>query len=266
MNLWQALQQVQYLLRQATWADAPGEAVFRDASVVVTNSPARESLLREAAKPFAIVATAGAQPHAEHPTIKTATIAVTIFVEQEGNPWGTDALLGAHRATTTGGSLHRGLLEVYRPVLDGLAAAGRELGLSVYLAGESDASAVQVGNEMTLLAMEFRLAALVHDAEEGEYPPVSGMTLASSGGGVLVSWTAPASRFDLASGAVSVARDSSEPASMGAGTLVADGTTAASVLDLPGAGTWFYGVAAKYDESSGTRFSSPIRTDSIVIP
>ena len=66
--------------------------------------------------------------------------------------------------------------------------------------------------------------------------------------------------------ALTARKISSAPSSVADGTLVADGTTAASVADLPGAGTWFYGAAAKYDEGSGTRYSGDLVTDSIVVP
>lgn len=267
MNLWQAIQQVRYLLRQAAWTDAPAERVFRSASVVISNSAVRESLLQRLVFPAAVVSDGGAQAHDEHPLVRTATIAVTVLAREEGDPWGADALLGAHRATTTGGSQHRGLLEVYRPILADVAAAGRESGLSVYFAGESDSAPVRVGQSLTLLAKEFRFEVLVHDAEAGEYPPVSGLTVTSAGGGVTVAWTRAALRWDLLSGAASVVRkQNSAPASAGDGTTIADGTTAASVANSPGAGTWHYGVLHKFAESTGTRYSSTIRTASIVIP
>lgn len=268
MNLWQVLQQIRYLLRQVTWTDSPADNVFRSKSVIVSNSnEVRESLLASVSYPVAIISEAGGTPHKEHPLLKEQNIAITVIMRQQGGDgWGETAMLGAQRATTTGSSAHRGLFEVYRPAMEDLAREGRESGLSIYQAGDSNSTTVRIGQGLSLLGKEFRFKVMVHDTEAGYYPDVHGLAVASQGAGTTVSWDAPVARFDLLSGAVTIVRkQNSAPTSAGDGTSVADGSTSTSVNDTPGSGTWHYGAVCKFDED-GTRYSNDIKTTSIVIP
>lgn len=267
MNRFQLLQQIRYLVRQTTWVDSPNNNIFASHSVVLTNSPIRESLLYKLRWPACIITDAGGAGHAEHPRLILARVALTVLVRHHGDEWGTATLVGANRATTTGSSIHRGLTEVYRAVLADLFRVGREAGISLMLYGESDAAPVKIKEDLMLLGKEFTLQSRIFE-NEGEYPPVDGVAAASSGSGAVITWNAPVKRWDLLSGAVSVIRKlSSAPSSIDDGTVIVAGSTDTSVVDAsPGSGTWFYGAWSKFDERSGTRYSTTGSSVSIVIP
>lgn len=260
-NSWQIINQVRYLVQQAAWPDSPSDAVFPAASVIISNSQFPREQLGRMRFPACFVSKAGFTPHGEHPTLGTLRVALNILVEQVGDEFGEAALIGGYRATTTGSSAHRGLLEVYRPVIADVVRVGRESGLSIHNSGRgSDPQTVWVTESRSLLAAEFSLEVFVSD-DAGEYPNVHAFAGSETGGTVSLTWTNVPARWDITAGAATIVRKSgSAPASLGDGTTVSDGGTAGSLTNAPGAGTWYYAALAKFNEASGTRYSGKIVT------
>jgi len=218
--------------------------------------------------PACFISDAGGTPHSEHPDLVEARVTLTVVTEEFGDAFGESALLGAHRATDAGTSVHRGILEVVRPLLDDLRRVGRENGLSLilYPPGEASTVSARSGSAAGLMAMEFSLTAQIRENELGTYPSPRAVSAAEAGGTVTLTWTkTPAARWDNPSQYSAVVRKAgSAPTTITDGTSVS--TTAVSgATDAPGVGTWYYGVASIYSEGTGTRYGSLIVTSSVVI-
>ena len=262
MNLSQVLQQIQFLAQEVTWPDPPSDKVFGALgdSVQITNGFDPEMLKTEIRYPAAFISDAGGVPHREDSRRKEPQrIAFVIVVDHLSDPWGSGASVGANRVVTVGSSAFRGIFEVYEPVIDQILDRGRESGLTFIVAGESEAAPINVDGSKSMLAKSWTFHVRMYDLRTFDAPLRFAGVAASPT--VTLSWIAPPLRFDNPTASVSIVRKTgSPPTSITDGTLVADGITGTGFVDTPGAGTFFYGLAAKYD-AGGTAFTfSPLLT------
>lgn len=247
MNRLQISRQVQYLLRQATWAD--GGLVFASDSVLVTMGLSMKAM-REKRLPLALIRVGTATPDPdmdEQPGVQGVEITISVVVRHEQDQFGEVALLGANRVA---GSDGRGLFEVEEKVQSALLQIGPASGLPIVFRGTGAAQATLDEGLGYIVACDYRFRALGTIARTYQAP--SGFS-GSSGATLALTWNA-AVRWDARRFILRRASGSTAPATSASGTGVTlggspDGAGVTSKTDSPGSGTWSYSLFAVYDDT-----------------
>lgn len=257
MNAWQALQQVEYLLRLATWEDA-ATLVFSRESVVVS-SAMPEHVLAELTLPLAMISLGSgiADPqHHEDPTLREEEVRVTIGVINENDQLGRGVYLGA-RGDGANDSRGRGLLEIAEILENTLDLGTGDRGFRCLLAGTSAAEPARHPTSGLMLMRTYTFRAKLGRARA--YPAPTSLVGTGGAGQVALSWRLPPARFDTRRVQCVRKAGSSAPSSPTDGTVLTLGGTpdGAGVTSKTNtglaAGTYTFGLFAAYDETgSGT--------------
>jgi hypothetical protein len=256
VNVLQLARQAQYLLQVATWPDSANELVF--GNVLVTED-ASERALMTCRPPYALIGIRDEEDDPDAPGFKKQRLEVGVFVQVPGDETGQNAILGANRASGSGSSLGRGLLEVEEIVESVLKFKDQQSAVKFRLAKKSAAIGRFKPELGSLAARSYTVEAFCTSSRT--YEPVLRPTGTALGGGqIRLDWTPPPARFDFTattpdgdttSAGIAVMRKAGgvPPASLTDGTLVTTKVpTAATHTDTPGAGTWSYSLIPLYDE------------------
>ena len=246
MNEWQALQQIRFKLRNATWPNA-GSKIFGP-NVIVTASP-HEDALPALALPFCLVRPGSADSDPDYitePGLINLRLVIRIAASVPGDPAGENVLLGANRVNESASAGH-GLLEIQEELYRLLRLQNVQDGLDMKLRASGAVDAVVVEGMGYVAFRDYGFDAQV--TFDRFYPPVLSLKSITSAGQVHLTWKKPPARFDYFRIVVMRKSGSVAPVSITDGT-VRMGADASSFDDTPGAGTWSYSVFSSYDDRS----------------
>lgn len=256
MNEWQAMRQIEYLLRQRKW---PGGAtpVFAPGSVLSTVAP-EEGAIRTMISPIVLLKPMEGQVDPDKKTqldLEQQGVELMLVTVNPGDVIGHKALLGGNRPSpgaTFGqtSSKGRGLLEVQTE----LKAAVRELnnvnGVRAQYSSQSHIGATIEPKSLYIAWRTYRFTLWCMD--DLFYHPCRNFAATALGGGqVSMTWKIPPTRWDSFRVVLRRAAGAVAPASITAGTGIAlAGNLSTSKTDTPGAGTFSYALFFTYDETN----------------
>jgi hypothetical protein len=264
MNGWQIARQIKSLLEQAAWPDSPNEPAF--GSVIVSVAPTAQGISR-LRLPFAFIAPADSEVDAEEPTMELQRFALRVVHREASDPLGQAALIGGPRGASGQGSTKgRGLLELEEVILSTLGDVDKLGGVDLRLRWRSGVEASEDEELGYVVTREYRLEAWCSTFRS--YPSQSRFVAADNGAGVVgLSWSLAPSRFDYFGQILRRASGSTPPATPTGGTGVAVSSSAPSITDSVGTGTFSYSLFASYDElgqNTADRFSEPVTATVVV--
>jgi hypothetical protein len=251
MNIWQALKQLEYLIRLRTWGGSGG-TVFPS---VRATSGILEDALRTERVPMVLIAPMDATTDPDGKAddgLLEQRIELTLIMMAPGDALGQKALLGGNRnvASTFGQGVSegRGLLECETELLAAVKSLNNLHGVRIKLdsvsasGGELD----QTTKYTCFRKYQFRLMT----SDVAFYHPAHDLVATPLGGGSCsLSWKIPAARWDRYRVILRRAAGSTPPTSITDGIGVTlSGDLATSVTDSPGAGTFSYALFTTYDE------------------
>lgn len=269
MNDWQAIRQVQYLLRQAKWEDGVS-SVFATESVIVTHGT-EEHAIAHRRLPLALIRV-GAALHdpefsADFPSLVAQDFVVTIVTSVPGDRHGDAAVVGGWR-TGQNSSTGRGVMEIQEEVLAALLRSDDDDGLRIALSG-TGAAQVQRGTALGNIATrDMRFTCRITPIRS--YRALRGFTATGGSGQVTGTFTLPATRSDTSAVVLRRASGATAPTSATAGTGVTLGSDLPTTFTDSGlaAGTYSYAAFMRYDEfgdGSSFRYSPAIERTSVVV-
>lgn len=194
LNPWQGTQQIAYQFGKITWPDSPGEFVFADGSVQVSDADPAE-LLGTAAAPFALIRTPDLTQDDESPdlAVSEAVWTITIVHFAAADRFGRAVAMGANRASQ-GSTAGKGLVEIEERAFAALRSVPGVL-LRARAAGptrplKSDPSAQAFARDLVVASGRLPTARY--------YAPCSRLKATGGSGQVALSWSLPPDLFHMA--------------------------------------------------------------------
>lgn len=256
MNEWQALRQIEYLIRQRKW---PGGStpVFAPASVLSTVAP-NEQAIRTMISPIVLLKPSEGQTDPEKHTqmdLEQDGVEVMLVTVNPGDAVGHKALMGGNRPT--GGasfgqqsSKGRGLLEVQTELKAAIKQLNNVSGVKIQFASQSKIGASLDEKSLYIAWRTYRFS--LWAADDLHYHPCRNFAATALGGGqVSMTWKIPPTRYDSFRVVLRRAAGAVAPADITSGTGISlSGNLATSKTDTPGAGTFSYALFFTYDETN----------------
>lgn len=250
MNIWQAAQQVKYLLQQQVWTG--GATVFARESVLCLASDSElEALDSHLVLPCAVVVPGGGQsdPQAgDLPSLWSQELIVALAARNFNDRTGQAPVMGASRVGITD-SRGRGVLELEQPLMATIERLVADSGIIIALKSQSGVLTRVDQQDRAYAIKEYTFEVTCTSAPH--YPPARRIAGTNPGAGqAYLTWANPPSRYDRYRMVVRRAAGSSAPATPTSGTGVTLGSSfAETVLDTGlAAGTYSYSVFAMYDD------------------
>jgi hypothetical protein len=259
MNEWQALRQIEYLIRLHKWTGG-STVVFAPGSVLTTVAP-EESSIRTMISPLVLLKPVAGQSDPEKHSqmdLLNQGLEVLLVTLTPGDAIGHKALMGGNRPGAAIGtaygqqsSKNRGLLEVQTELKAAIEGLNNVSGLRIVLNSQSNVGASVDEKRLYVAWRTFRYD--LWCADDLFYHPCRNLAATAPGAGqVSLSWKLPPTRYDSFRAVLRRAAGATAPVSITDGTGVAlSGNLATSVTDTPGAGTWSYALFFTYDETHG---------------
>jgi len=262
MNSWQCLKQIKSLLVAQKWTGS-STAIFPNGSVIITQAPPKKGIsLNRMPYAFIGLGSGSSDPvHDELPDKLRVDVIVALACSVPGDPYGEAAMIGRNIQSTTD-SRGRGILELEEELfnavellneIDGVVIQFRAMGSPAPEYDETHGYIVKRGYRFEMDCTASRA-----------YSEASKFTASESGGTVTLSWTLPATRYDLKAMILRFASGSTPPADKDAGTgITVDPVLGTSETHAPGAGTYSYRLITAYDEDedeTADRWSAGVTT------
>lgn len=253
MTIYQALRQLEYLADALTWPTS-SKRIFANESVVYSALPWR-MLMQHLRWPWCVFSLISATNHPETQGIVNVTFRAAIGAKQENDRYGRMVLTGGRQAATTEDSDNKGLLQLKTKLTNELSQLTQANGI---LFGVRETAMGVGGGEVEnqpAAVIEVDYQAIVWDGAH-HYPDVYNLAGAQDGSDVDLTWSEdPPARFDRIStdGIIVCRKTGSNPTGPTDGALGTVDIGAKEYTDTaPGAGTYYYGVFAAYDETNET--------------
>lgn len=271
MNTYQALRQIQDILRKAVWI-ANGSPVWARASVLITRNP-EQSAIPTVIFPSLWIRPLGGQTDPEfheEPGLLEKRIEVRSIQINAGDPLGEAALIGSNprEPNESGG---KGLLELEEKLFEQINFLNEPDGFRIQLVGDSAAEARWDDDLGYISWIDYEFLANLTTARF--FAPAEQLVVTNPAGGTArLVWVLPSSRFDTFRIIVRRATGSTAPAIHTAGTDVPLATLLPVTVDDTGlaANTYSYAVFLLYDDQHETPRNDKDPSDSvtgtIVIP
>lgn len=166
MNSWQAIRQLQYVLRRQKWTGSTN-VVFASGSVIITAGVAEEAA-EKIVMPAAIIIPGGLTVDKDFKDYVTQEVIVRLTVSQAGDAFGEMTVVGGHRTSQTR-SQGRGLMEVEEELFNASELLNTDDGIVVQFKGSS-ALRVQSVDSQFLVWRDYMFA--LETSADRSYHPV----------------------------------------------------------------------------------------------
>lgn len=248
MNLWQALQQIKFLLLSARWDDA-ATAVFPETSVLCTVGGEADAI-NDLPVPVVLIGPLDYQVDPEHrqdAKIEKHRVSVLLMHVAVGDKYGEAALLGSARTEGKNSSLGRGILEIEGRMNDTVSLLNEADGVTIQ-ASHAGGIAASISGMRGYLATRETYYELVCTSQKS-YAPARAMTAVRAGGNVNLAWKLAPTRWDTRRVMLRRLAGAVAPVLPTDGVEVALGSDLPSAfVDAVGAGTYSYSLFMVYDE------------------
>lgn len=245
MNLWQAAQQVKYLLEQRDWdGDAANERVFASGCVIISSLPIYDIITMSSRYPLAIVRPGAQTLDPEFPEIVLgAELSVEIAQRVANDRFAESAFTGGS-VPSLGASQGRGVGDILGEVQSVIQQLDRANGIRVVGRSPSASSMVDSGH-VQLVTMGLDM--VIKCGTQPTYDRASNFDETSSN---VLTWTLPPDRFDRVGVVLrynpGISGVTPQTPTEGTGaTLSSD--TATTYTHTAGAGAFSYALFGAYD-------------------
>jgi len=260
---------MQYLIRAQTWPSG-SDPVFQSKSVIIAPD-LPEDIATQRQGPIVLISSYGGERDDEAPGIMRERIGLSLVTFVPAHDLGEAAIIGANRSSATA-SRGRGLLEVEETIHDAVGKVVASNGVRYQVRERSGEQLRAIGGDMLVVSRTTVVEGYV--SQDRTYAAPVRFVATGGAGQVVMTWSRPATRYDLRRLILRRASGATPPASATAGTGVTlggspDGVSATGVTNSGlAAGTYSYSLFAAYDEygsSTDERFSAAATAASVVV-